>query len=292
MERRCRNDCLAAKPDSYTFTSVLDSIARSQHNFQRAEKVFHRIEQLYEDGIVERPTIPVYNAYLNALVSSKDWDVLERVESIFAKMITERNANLRSYNTMLKAYSQFRSGKNGYFSRPLKAEELLIQMEEHSGIPYPDGYSYTTVINCFARSIVDRKAKKARRILDKMIQSYLAGNTAAKPKIYAFNGVLSASAHTHHTRFPEERLEAFTILVSTFLLLREWTEPNDSTYILFFRACERLLPKGHRLYEQVVETVVYSCVRDDQMSENVMRALHNTSPDLAKQFEKIDDSIL
>lgn len=97
-------------------------------------------------------------------------------------------------------------------------------MEEHSGIPYPDGYSYTTVINCFARSIgelaiwilqitkiengialthlcikshfssfmcslslpsylssVDRKAKKARRILDKMIQSYSAGNTAAKP---------------------------------------------------------------------------------------------------------------
>lgn len=130
MERRCRNDCLAARPDSYTFTSVLDSIARSQHNFQRAEKVFHRIEKLYEDGIVERPTIPVYNAYLNALVSSKDWDVLERVESIFANMIIERNANIRSYNTMLKAYSQFRSGRNGYFSRPLKAEELLIQVSD------------------------------------------------------------------------------------------------------------------------------------------------------------------
>lgn len=110
--------------------------------------------------------------------------------------------------------------------------------------------------------------------------------------IYAFNGVLSASAHTHHTRLPEERLEAFTILVSTFLLLREWSEPNDSTYILFFQACGRLLPKGHRLYEQVVETVVYSCIRDNQMSENVMRALHNTSPDLAKQFEKIDASII
>ena len=107
-------------------------------------------------------------------------------------------------------------------------------------------------------------------------------------QIYAFNGVLSASAHTHHTRLPEERLEAFTILVSTFLLLREWTEPNDSTYILFFQACERLLPKGHRLYEQVIETVVYSCVRDGQMSANVIRALHATSPDLAQQFEKID----
>lgn len=97
-------------------------------------------------------------------------------------------------------------------------------MEELSGIPSPDGYSYTTVINCFARSIgelailslhlyiveneyrtntlvypiklapfihsytcfarhssVDRKAKKAREVLDKMIQSYSAGNKAAKP---------------------------------------------------------------------------------------------------------------
>ena len=110
--------------------------------------------------------------------------------------------------------------------------------------------------------------------------------------IYAFNGVLSASAHTHHTRLPEERLEAFTILVSTFLLLREWVEPNDSTYILFFQACDRLLPKGHRLYEQVIETVVYSCVRDGKMSANVISALHATSPHLAQQFEKIDASII
>jgi hypothetical protein len=82
---------------------------------------------MHQDGIVvEKPTIPVYNAYLNALVSSsQDLDGFDRVESIFATMITERNANIRSYNTMLKAYAQFRSGRDGYFSRPLKAEELL-----------------------------------------------------------------------------------------------------------------------------------------------------------------------
>jgi hypothetical protein len=140
MERKCRNDSLAARPDSYTFTSVFDSIARcssssssssEQHNynscFHRAEKIFHRIEKMHQDGIVvEKPTIPVYNAYLNALVSSsQDLDGFDRVESIFATMITERNANIRSYNTMLKAYAQFRSGRDGYFSRPLKAEELL-----------------------------------------------------------------------------------------------------------------------------------------------------------------------
>lgn len=138
---------------------------------------------------------------------------------------------------------------------------------------------------------VNRKARKARGILDRMIDAYKSGKTACKPNIYAFNAVLSASCHTHQTRFAEERVEAFTILVSTFLLLREWTEPNDVTYALFFKACERLLPRGHRLYEQVIETVVFSCIRDGQMSVNVLRALDNIAPGLAQRFEKMDDDL-
>ena len=108
-------------------------------------------------------------------------------------------------------------------------------------------YKYDDLITLLLVITVNRKAKKARRILDRMIDAYKSGKTACKPNIYAFNAVLSASCHTHQTRFAEERVEAFTILVSTFLLLREWTEPNDVTYALFFKACERLLPRGHRL---------------------------------------------
>jgi hypothetical protein len=183
MERCCRNDSLACKPDSYTFTSLLDTIARSEHSYKRAEQMFHRIEKLYEDGLVEDPpTTPVYNAFLNALVSSNDFlESLERIESVFDEMKAENTANIRSYNIMLKAYSQFHYGRNGYFSRPIKSEELLsqvsgltsnqtlgvipyaqlssqpksifIQMEEGSNMPTPDAFSYTTVINAFARSI-------------------------------------------------------------------------------------------------------------------------------------------
>lgn len=183
MERCCRNDSLACRPDSYTFTSLLDTIARSEHSYKRAEQMFHRIEKLYEDGIVEDPpTTPVYNAFLNALVSSHDFlESLERVESVFDEMKVQKRANIRSCNIMLKAYSQFHYGKNGYFSRPIKSEELLTQvsdltsnltprvipvsstflstqindtqMEERSDLPSPDAYSYTSAINAFARSI-------------------------------------------------------------------------------------------------------------------------------------------
>lgn len=183
MERCYRNDdSLACRPDSYTFTSLLDTIARSEHSYNRAEQMFHRIEKLYEDGLVEDPlTTPVYNAFLNAHVSSNDFlESLERIESVFDEMKAEKTANIRSYNIMLKAYSQFHYGRNGYFSRPIKSEELLTQVSgirsyqtlgfvpvsstflstqinytqmERSDMPTPDAYSYTSVINAFARSI-------------------------------------------------------------------------------------------------------------------------------------------
>ena len=135
IERCCRNDdslALACRPDSYTFTSLLDTIARSEHSYNRAEQMFHRIEKLYEDGLVEDPpTTPVYNAFLNALVSSNDFlESLERIESVFDEMKAEKTANIRSYNIMLKAYSQFHYGRNGYFSRPIKSEELLTQVSD------------------------------------------------------------------------------------------------------------------------------------------------------------------
>lgn len=132
----------ACRPDSYTFTSLLDTIARSEHSYKRAEQMFHRIEKLYEDGLVEDPlTTPVYNAFLNALVSSNDFvESLERIESVFDEMKAVKTANIRSYNIMLKAYSQFHYGRNGYFSRPIKSEELLTQVSGLTSNQTPESF--------------------------------------------------------------------------------------------------------------------------------------------------------
>lgn len=118
MERCCRNDSLDCRPDSYTFTSSLDTIARSEHSYNRAEQMFHRIEKLYEDGLVEDPlTTPVYNAFLNALVSSNDFlESLERIESVFDEMKAEKNCK----------YTIIQHHAEGLFTIPLWKKWLLF----------------------------------------------------------------------------------------------------------------------------------------------------------------------
>ncbi|KAL7520847.1 hypothetical protein ACHAWX_005551 [Stephanocyclus meneghinianus] len=248
MEQQCRRGDMIVAPDSYTFTSVLNAISRLKHHRGRglwAERVFKRMKSMHADGLVEAPTTPVYNALLHALITSNEKGALSRAESVFAKMCAM--ANTRTYNIMIKSHSTVVEDANGRltsFARPSKAKALLEQME-HCNVK-PDAYSYTTVICAYSRSNVKRKALKAFSILRRMIKSGI------RPTIYAFNGVLTACSHTY---LREEKVQAFTILVSTLILIREWTKPDDTTYGVLLKGCDRLLPKDENRKKQVLNLV-------------------------------------
>ena len=160
------------------------------------------------------------------------------------------------------------------YSRPRLAEQLLDRMEmsyhsETSDI-IPDKYSYTTVISAYGRSNAKRKAAKAHWVLQRMIDAYDDGNSKAKPNTYAFNAVLNACAHT---RYPEEKVEAFTILCSTLILQRKWAKPDHTTYGVFLQGCSRLLPKNETRKWRVVETVFNSCTKEGQCGSLVLSTL-------------------
>jgi len=227
MERRCRLEPSIA-PDCYTYTSVINAISKSKQHKRRgswAEEIFQRMKSLHSQGLItNEPTIPVYNALLNALIASDEYGSIERAWVVFTEIIeTSDIANIRTYNTMLKGYSALVRNDDGdiiSYSRPRLAEQLLDRMElsyyrETSDI-IPDKYSYTTVISAYGRSNVKRKAAKAHWVLQRMVDAYQEGNNSAKPNTYAFNAVLNACAHT---RYPEEKVEAFTILCSTLILV-------------------------------------------------------------------------
>jgi pentatricopeptide repeat protein len=251
MEQECRQGDMTVAPDSYTFTSVLNAISRSKLGGRGkgvwAERVFQRMKAMHRDDLVESPTTPVYNAYLNALISSTEEWAQVKAERVFAKMGTI--ANTRTYNIMIKLYSRMIEYPNGgfaSFARSSKARELLAQMENSTSIVKPDVYSYTTVICAYSRSNVKRKAMKAFGVLRRMIRSGI------RPTIYAFNAVLTACAHTYPR---EEKVQAFTILVSTLIMIREWTKPDNTTYGVLLKGCERLLPKDETRKKQVLDLV-------------------------------------
>ena len=246
MEKKCRGGDLSSVPDSYTYTSVLNAISRAKYHGAKgpwAEHVMKRMELMHEEGFVEAPTTPVYNAVLNVLVTNSDRGASK---ILFAKMGNLRNT--RSYNIMIKSYSSFVENSDGTlssFARPSKAKALLYQMEQ-SDVLMPDVVSYTTVIYAYSRSNVKRKAIKAFGILRKAIDA------GVKPSIYTFNGVLTACAHTY---IREEKVQAFTILVSTLIMIRQWTKPDDTTYRVLLKACERLLPVDKARKKQVLGLV-------------------------------------
>lgn len=308
----------AVAPDEYTFTSVLDAIARSENQKKTrgswAERVFQRMEDMHMEGLVPPPTTPVYNALLNALATSNEDGALLRAEALFANM--GDLANIRTYNIMLKSYSLFSretSNETNYMcraphvSQPEKAIKLLDRMEALSEIQSnsssiskkstvaPDKFSYTTVITAYARSSAKRKAKKAYEVLHRMVDAYEnGGNMAAMPGIIAFNGVLNACAHT---RSPYEKVEAFTILVSTLLMSQNYTTPDHVTYGTFLKACSRLLPKDEAARKwRVVEAVFQSCCREGLVDDSVLRQLKHTAPPdlyiaMVGKFLNIDGSL-
>ena len=85
-----------------------------------------------------------------------------------------------------------------------------------------------------------------------MIFSYESGNESAKPDLMAFNGVLNACAYTS---LPDEKVEAFSILVSTLLLKQKYAQPHHSSYYTFLKACYKLLPKDESRKKRVIEAV-------------------------------------
>lgn len=287
MEIKCRTDRSVA-PDAYSFTSTINAIERSRHHEARgswAEKVFNRMETLHSQGLVEAPTTPVYNALLNALISSEETTSLERAERLFTDIQSSGIANTRTYNTMLKQYAMFeRSRYDGRVllpAQPNKALSLLDEMEhsyyiQNESAIKADKYSYTTVISAIGRSNSRRKAAKALSVLHRMIDSYLEGNVQAKPNSYAFNAVLNAACHT---RFPDERLEGFTILCSTLILQKDWAKPDHTTYATFLQGCDRLLPSDELRKFRVLETVMNACVKDGQASELVLKNLKGVASD-------------
>jgi hypothetical protein len=163
MEKKCRSGDMTAVPDSYTFTSLLNAISRAKFHSAKgswAEQVFRRMKRMHEEGLVEAPTVPVYNAVLNALITSNERGAQVRAKVFFADMNRGKiqMANNRSFNIMIKSHSITFENADGIttsFARPSKAKALLYQMEQSNAVS-PDVYSYTTVICAYSRSNVKK----------------------------------------------------------------------------------------------------------------------------------------
>ena len=224
-----------AKPDHYTFVSVINCWARSRskHSAQRAERILHLLENMSAHG---------------------DEDVRE---------------NRFVYGAVMNAWS-----KSGAKEAPEKALGILKKLEERyeqgNTSFKPNLPIYNSVINTIAKGSSPAKAVDAMKILDRMIEANEAGNREAAPNVLTYSTILNACAHTNGTNADAQA--AFKIARNTMKEILSNHEPNEIIFATFLQACHRLVPPGERR-DQLISSVFRECCQYSMVNVKVILSL-------------------
>lgn len=284
MELQFRQGNRGVMPNSYSYSTVIDAISNYQGCGETAEGLLDRMERLHQSHGGAVPDTVVYNSLMNVYASQGNKESIHRIQSIISFMeesFTRGNTNVKpnivSYNTVLKAYAFARDD----FTQDAKdLLDRLIMMSNHGNLSEitPDAVSYTTVISCYARSDVPWKAKIAQELLHQMVEAYKSGKSSNKPTIFTFNAVLNACAYTFNQN---EKVDAFMVIVSTLVLLQEFTKPDHTTYGTLLKAWCNLIPKDDERRARIVRSVFRQCCKEGQVGNMVMQQLkYAATPEL------------
>ena len=127
---------LEVRPTAKAFNAVIHAYGRSGRS-DHAERVFRRMEGLYESGIREaKPNAYNYNSLISAIANcgqegsaQRAQEVLERMEYLYRAGDADVKPNTVSFNAVIDAYA-----KSGQDDAASKAEDLLRHMEDFDGV--------------------------------------------------------------------------------------------------------------------------------------------------------------
>jgi pentatricopeptide repeat protein len=195
---------MAVKPNSYTYTALMEAHANSG-DAARAEDVLDMMIDAYttknqhhhsdHDATTSttsttiQPTARNFNACISAYAKMGQ---AMQAEAVFMKMEEhfehdgnpEAEPNAFHYNSVITAWAN--CPEEGSAQR---AAEVLDRME------YPTTVSYNAVIDAWAKSGVDDAAERAEELLRQMERLYATGaNLDAKPNVRSFNSVINVWA--------------------------------------------------------------------------------------------------
>jgi hypothetical protein len=189
------------RPDTFSFNQVLSALSRSSR--PGAALLAERLLQYMVDGYRlrlhkndARPDVVGYTSVIVALSRSGEADAAERAEGLLNQMKEGFAAGERYlkptrfvYNAMIDCWAK--SGRGTYACR--KAEALLKEMEDMcangDATVSPNIVSYNAVLNAWAKSGTRCCANKAEEYLERMWESYKAGEGQIAPNDQSFNTV-------------------------------------------------------------------------------------------------------
>lgn len=252
------------KVDVISFNTVILTFAKhGNHDVARS-----MIQQMEDREDLPDPDILTYNALLYSLAQSKDSGTTEEAEELLYDLIDGKHEPVQvdtaSFNTVIHAWAQVASKYNP--SAANSAQLLLNRMEQLAEKDRPslkpDVYTYTTVIQAWARCEQSLKAEKmfetmaskgltpnrytytavmsalaktgmpekAEHLLEKMLKGYQKGNESLKPDTVTFSCVMDGWARISHVDKPYAADRALALLEKMKALDGLGMGPNARTY--------------------------------------------------------------
>jgi pentatricopeptide repeat protein len=258
-----KNDDEYIQVDVISFNTVILAFAKTG-NYPQAEDL---LRQMQRRSDLPDPDTVTYNAVLYAFAQSPDQGTAIQAENLLREMMTPKvnvTVDTTSFNTVLYAWSQMADATT--LAPAHRAQQLLDHMEglAAAGNPNvdPDVYSYTTVIQAWAKceqpvksqNVLDTmtskglvpnrftytavmsslaksgKAPKAELILNEMMEAYENGNDNLKPDTVAFSSVMDGWARLSSVDKPECAERALKLLARMKGLEHLGMGPNERTY--------------------------------------------------------------
>jgi hypothetical protein len=202
------------KPNIRSFTSCIAAWSRAGQP-QRAENVLDELLLLSSKSLDDnkdinssdpqlRPDVAAWNAVLMAW-SRSGRNASVETERMLEKMRAFAKPNIRSFNSLLHAYSQERD-------KMVVALALLKRLEDESSISTlsetslaPDIVSYNTVLNALARDRSQWAAEKSTRLL----QSVEDASSRPVPDVVSYTSVIRAWGNSGITSPLDHVVEIF-----------------------------------------------------------------------------------
>jgi pentatricopeptide repeat protein len=235
----------------------------------------------------------MYNSVVNAFASLESSQALERVKRILHDMENgEREdiprPDLVTYNTVIKAMRSGNDEEGASF-----AESILTTLESFGKRDpklLPDSYSYTSVINAYARSNSPNKAERSLEIVNRMMKAHENGNKGAGVTIFTLNAALNACAFVDGS--VDDNAKAFEVAMTLDALKKQLhLHPDNTWFGTMLRVCSSLLqpsPKREELVDRVFgEACQEGCVgrlvlvqlKFAATAEQYMRLVHRPPSD-------------
>ena len=240
---------LSVRPNVISYSTVMDAFCRGQ-NPTVARKILARLVDRYETYRYEdlQPNTIVYNCLLSAYAKSGlGKQAADRSIQLLHKM--GDLADVISYNTVLHAIARSGAALCGEH-----AQNLLDSMKVT-----PNARTYSTVMDCWARSDREDKAEIVHALLHQIETAYNdTGLTSMRPNHISYSVVINSYAHS---KDPNKAERAYQVLQHMLHLVETGANPSAQPSLVTFNsvlnACATSPSQYHSKHIQDIVNTVY-----------------------------------